>query len=54
MMKESGGKRDKGDDSEVYGLGQRLDGAIIYQDNKYLQMTTVGGNNISSVLDSLY
>lgn len=38
MMKATGEKRAKGDDSEVYGLGQRLDGAIVYQDNKYLQM----------------
>lgn len=30
-------KKAKGDDSGVYGLDQRLDGGIIYQDKKYVQ-----------------
>lgn len=37
MMEGSGKRKAKGDDSEVYGLGQRLNGGIIYQDKKYLQ-----------------
>ena len=37
MMEGSGKRKAKGDDSEVYGLGQRLNGGIIHQDKKYLQ-----------------
>lgn len=36
-MEESEKRKVKGDDSEVYGLGQRLDGGIINQDREYLQ-----------------
>lgn len=37
MMEGSGKRKAKGDDSAVYGLGQRLNGGIVYQDKKYLQ-----------------
>lgn len=36
-MEESEKRKVKGGDSEVYGLGQGLDGGIIYQDKEYLQ-----------------
>lgn len=36
-MEGSGKRKAKGDDSEVYGLGYKLDGGIIYQDKTYLK-----------------
>ena len=54
MMEGSGKRKAKGDDSEVYGLAQRLSGGIIYQDKKYLQRKSNWWSKFSFRLNELW